>query len=104
MESPAAKDYDLSFVQSGPQSRQTSLWDAFGLKSSSKKNTPQASAATSVNECAVADDVIDICSSDAEHVPEDSNLPPASSSPYPAEGSSSNEKEERVSGEPHIPF
>ncbi|EIW63037.1 uncharacterized protein TRAVEDRAFT_17514 [Trametes versicolor FP-101664 SS1] len=86
-------------------SRQTSLWDAFGIKSSSKKNTPQASAATSENESVPADDVIDICSSDAEHVPEDSSIPPASSNPYPAEGSSSNEKGELASdGSKDVPI
>ncbi|KAI0356199.1 hypothetical protein OH77DRAFT_240046 [Trametes cingulata] len=74
-------------------SRQTSLWDAFGLKSSSsQKNTPTASAATSENESVAADDIIDICSSDAEPVEsEPLNAVPASSSPYPAdaEGSTS---------------
>ncbi|OJT07138.1 ATPase family AAA domain-containing protein 5 [Trametes pubescens] len=86
-------------------SRQTSLWDAFGIKSSSKKNTPQASATTSENEAGPPDDVIDICSSDAEPVPEDSSLPPASSSPCPAESSSSNEKEERTSdGSKDVPI
>ncbi|KAI0633367.1 hypothetical protein C8Q77DRAFT_783996 [Trametes polyzona] len=46
-------------------SRQTSLWDAFGINSS-KKTTPSASAAASENESEGLTDIIDICSSDAE--------------------------------------
>ncbi|KAI0769689.1 hypothetical protein BD413DRAFT_663992 [Trametes elegans] len=49
-------------------SRQTSLLDAFGVKHTSKKTTPTASAAVSENESISLEEVIDICSSDAEPI------------------------------------
>ncbi|KAI8975797.1 hypothetical protein BD414DRAFT_496942 [Trametes punicea] len=68
-------------------SRQTSLLDAFGIKSSSKGTTPTASAATSENESTGPNDIIEICSSDVEPMTEDnSDVGPVSSSPHFTDG------------------
>ncbi|KAI0373400.1 hypothetical protein BV20DRAFT_962536 [Pilatotrama ljubarskyi] len=86
-------------------SRQTSLWDAFGLKSSSsQKDTPSASAATSENESVGADDIIDICSSDAEPLSEEPSAVPASSSPDPTNAESSAATQPPASGSKDIPI
>ncbi|KAI0829645.1 hypothetical protein BC628DRAFT_1416689 [Trametes gibbosa] len=80
-------------------SRQTSLWDAFGLK-----NTPTASAATSENESVGTDDVIEIDSSDAEPL-RDPSVGPAPSSPYPTDGGSlATAGEDVLSGSKDVPI
>ena len=48
------------------QSRQTSLLDAFGVRTSFKKTTSATSAAQSENDTTAGEDIIDITSSDAE--------------------------------------
>ncbi|KAH9892825.1 hypothetical protein C8Q73DRAFT_791823 [Cubamyces lactineus] len=65
-------------------SRQTSLLDAFGMKSASKKNTPVASAVHSENESIGGSEVVDVCSSDAELASENvhSDAVPVASSPF----------------------
>lgn len=64
------------------QSRQTSLLDAFGVRTSFKKTTSATSAAQSENDTTAGEDIIDISSSDAEPLTE---LPVDSSSPMTIE-------------------
>ncbi|KAI0334968.1 P-loop containing nucleoside triphosphate hydrolase protein [Cubamyces sp. BRFM 1775] len=67
--------------------RQTSLLDAFGIKSASKKTTSAASAVNSENESIGGSELIDVCSSDAELASENihSDAAPVASSPFPPE-------------------
>ncbi|KAI1796435.1 P-loop containing nucleoside triphosphate hydrolase protein [Ganoderma leucocontextum] len=82
----AAKDKDTT-------SRQTSLLDAFGVRTSSKKTTPATSVAQSENGSTAGDDIIDIPSSDAEPLTE---LPVDSSSPMMTEEGESQKGEVAV--------